>query len=180
MYPTDRLIKFRLGRRLIWGNRTRFLSLSEHVLGQRGNVTHVISMCNVIISYWLGHCSDIDIKQGNMSFGTVHWGKLIPGFSVCVIYLQPFMNKLKQFAVEATAITLALNHYRYMGPVHHDVIVYSDSMSCLRTIESEDTENNFIYHIMNFFWFLSDKGTLDLSTGYRAIVAEREMKESTG
>ena len=35
------------------------------------------------------------------------------------------------FAAEATAITLALNYYRHMGPVHHDVVVYSDSMSCL-------------------------------------------------
>ena len=35
------------------------------------------------------------------------------------------------FAAEATAITLALNYYRYMGPVHHEVVVYSDSMSYL-------------------------------------------------
>ena len=36
------------------------------------------------------------------------------------------------FAAEATAISLALNYYRHMGPVHHDVVVYSDSMSCLQ------------------------------------------------
>ena len=35
------------------------------------------------------------------------------------------------FAAEATAITLALNYYRHMGPVHDDIVVYSDSMSCL-------------------------------------------------
>ena len=35
------------------------------------------------------------------------------------------------FAAEATAISLALNYYQHMGPVHHDVEVYSDSMSCL-------------------------------------------------
>ena len=29
------------------------------------------------------------------------------------------------FAAEAIAITLALNYYRYMGPVHHDIVVYS-------------------------------------------------------
>ena len=46
-----------------------------------------------------------------------------------------------------------------MGPVHHDVVVYSDSMSCLQAIESEDTENPFICHIMNLLWSLSDKGT---------------------
>ena len=38
------------------------------------------------------------------------------------------------FAAEATAITLALNYYQHIGPVHHDVIVYSDSMSCLQVI----------------------------------------------
>ena len=41
-----------------------------------------------------------------------------------------------------------------MGPVHHNVVVYSDSMSCL-----QDTENPFICHIMNLLWSLSDKGT---------------------
>ena len=34
------------------------------------------------------------------------------------------------FAAEATAISLALNYYQHMGPVHHDVVAYSDSMSC--------------------------------------------------
>ena len=53
------------------------------------------------------------------------------------------------FAAEATAISLALNYYQHMGPVHHDVVVYSDSMSCLQAIECEDTENPFICHIMN-------------------------------
>ena len=63
------------------------------------------------------------------------------------------------FAAEATAISLALNYYQHMGPVHHDVIVYSDSMSCLQAIEGEDIENPFICHIMNLLWSLSDKGT---------------------
>ena len=64
------------------------------------------------------------------------------------------------FAAEAIAISLALNYYyQLMGPVHHDVVVYSDSMSCLQAIEGEDTENPFICHIMNLFWSLSDKGT---------------------
>ena len=63
------------------------------------------------------------------------------------------------FAAEATAITLALNYYRHMGPVHHDVVIYSDSMSCLQAIEGEDTENPFICHIMNLLWLLSNKGT---------------------
>ena len=58
-----------------------------------------------------------------------------------------------------TAISLALNYYQHMSPVHHDVVVYSDSMSCLQAIEGEDTENPFICHIMNLLWLLSDKGT---------------------
>ena len=63
------------------------------------------------------------------------------------------------FAAEDTAITLALNYCQYMGPVNHDVVVYSDSMSCLQAIEGKYTENPFICHIMNLLWLLSDKGT---------------------
>ena len=63
------------------------------------------------------------------------------------------------FTAEATAISLALNYYQHMGPVHHDVVVYSDSMSCLQAIEGADTENPFICHIMNLLWSLNDKGT---------------------
>ena len=45
------------------------------------------------------------------------------------------------FAAEDIAISLALNCYQHMGSVHHDLVVYSDSMSCLQAIEGEDTEN---------------------------------------
>ena len=62
-------------------------------------------------------------------------------------------------AGEATAISLALNYYQHMGPVHHDVVVYSDSMPCLQATEGEDTENPLICHIMNLLWLLSDRGT---------------------
>ena len=63
------------------------------------------------------------------------------------------------FATEATAIILALDCYQHMDPVHHDVVVYSDSISGLQAIEGEDTENRFIWHIMSLLWLLSDKGT---------------------
>ena len=63
------------------------------------------------------------------------------------------------FAAEATAITLALNYCRHMDPVQHDVVIYSDSMSCLQAIEGEDTNNPLICQIMNLLWALSDKGT---------------------
>ena len=41
-----------------------------------------------------------------------------------------------------------------MDPVQHDVVVYSDSMSCLQAIEGEDTENRLSCHIMNLvcYW----------------------------
>ena len=63
------------------------------------------------------------------------------------------------FAAGATAISLAVNYNRFMGPVHHNIVVYSDSLSCLQAIESEDIENPFICHIMNLLWLLNDKGT---------------------
>ena len=80
------------------------------------------------------------------------------------------------FAAEATAISLALNHYRHMGPVHHDVVVYSDSMSCLQAIEGEDTENPFICHIMNLLWSLSDKGTRSFLLGTKPLWQWRKWK----
>ena len=53
-----------------------------------------------------------------------------------------------------------------MCPDHHDVVVYSDSMSCWQAsmscwqaIEGGDTENPFVCHIMSLLWLLSDKGT---------------------
>ena len=63
------------------------------------------------------------------------------------------------FAAKYTAISLALTYYQGMGPVNHDVVVYSDSMSFLQAIEGEDTENPFICHIMSLLCSLSDKGT---------------------
>ena len=62
------------------------------------------------------------------------------------------------FAAEATAISLALNFYQHMDPVHHDVVVYSDLLSCLQAVEGEDTENPLICHIMNLLWLLSNRG----------------------
>ena len=43
------------------------------------------------------------------------------------------------FAVEATAITLALHYFGHMDPVKYAVVFYSGSMSCLQAIEGEDT-----------------------------------------
>ena len=74
---------------------------------------------------------------------------------------QPSAKRLPDnstiFAAKATVTTLALDYYQRMGPVQHDVVVYFDSMSCLQGIESEDTENPLICHIINLLWLLSDK-----------------------
>ena len=63
------------------------------------------------------------------------------------------------FAADATAITLALNYYRHMDPAQRDVIIYSDSMSCLQAIKGEDSDNPLICQILNLLWELSDKCT---------------------
>ena len=52
-----------------------------------------------------------------------------------------------------------LNYYRHMVPVQHDVIIHCDAMSCLQAIESLDTNNPLVCHIMNLHWALSDQDT---------------------
>ena len=92
----------------------------------------------------------------------VHWTSqciLASGKGTCRQLSKRLPENSTIFAAEATAISLALNSYQHMGPVHHDVVVYSDSMSCLQAIEGEDTEKSFICHIMNLLWLLSGKGT---------------------
>ena len=78
------------------------------------------------------------------------------GETICRMLTKRLPNNSTIFAAEATAITLALNYYWYMGPIQHDVIVYSDSMSCLQAIEGKDTETHLICQIMNLLWALSD------------------------
>ena len=63
------------------------------------------------------------------------------------------------FSAEATAIILALDYYNAMPAVRHDVVIYSDSLSCLQAIQGEDTEHPLMCRIMNLLWKLSDKGT---------------------
>ena len=79
---------------------------------------------------------------------------------------QPPANCAKDCQTTAPSLQLRLQPsvwhwtiYQHMGPVHHDVVVYSDSVSCLQAIEGEDTENPFICHIMNLLWSLNGKGT---------------------
>ena len=84
------------------------------------------------------------------------------------------------FAAEATVISLALKYYQHMGPVHHDVVVYSDSMSCLQAIEGEDSEKTLLFAIS---WTCSGhwvtRAHMFVSAGYQATVALAQMKEWT-
>ena len=97
---------------------------------------------------------------------TSEWGQQRSSTAISRMVRQPAANCPKKlpdnsiiFTAEATAISLALNYYQHIGQVHHNVVVYSDSMSCLQAIEGEDTENPFICHIMSLLRLLSDKGT---------------------
>ena len=93
------------------------------------------------------------------------WGQRRPSTAISRMVRQPATNCPKDCQTTAPSLQLrlqpclALNYYQHVDPVHHDVVVYSDSMSCLEAIEGEDTKNPFICHIMNLLWSLSDKGT---------------------
>ena len=75
------------------------------------------------------------------------------------------------FAAEATANTLALNYYQHMGPVHHDVIVYSDSMSCKQAIEIKTLRTLLFAISWTSFGCWMTKAHILFSAGYQAIVA---------
>ena len=81
------------------------------------------------------------------------------GETTCRQLSKRLPNNITIFAAEATVITPALDYYQYMDPVQYDVVFYSDSLSCLQAIESEDTEKPLICNIMNLLWALCDKGT---------------------
>ena len=80
--------------------------------------------------------SKIDERVGTGAVIKYHFQN---GETTCRQLSTRLPNNSTIFATEATTITLALNYYRYMDPVQHDVAIYSDSMSCLQAIEGEDT-----------------------------------------
>ena len=100
--------------------------------------------------------SKIDERVGTAAIINRHFQN---GETTCRQLSKRLPNNSTIFAAEATAITLALNYYRHMDPVQHDVIIYSASMSCLQAIEGEDADSPFICQIMNLLWALSDKST---------------------
>ena len=108
-------------------------------------------------TWWSLHCwSTINKRLGAAAVINRHFQN---GETTCRQLSKRFPNNSTIFAAEATAITLALNYYRHIDPVQHDVVIYSDSMSCLQAIEGEDTDNPLICQIMNLLWALSDKGS---------------------
>ena len=71
--------------------------------------------------------SKIDERVGAAAVINRHFHN---GETTCRQLSKRLPNNSIIFAAEATAITLALNYYRHMDPVQHDVVIYSDSMSC--------------------------------------------------
>ena len=65
-----------------------------------------------------------------------------------------------------------LDYYLHMDLVQHDVVVYSDVMSCFHEIDGEVFDNPLICHTINLFWLL--KSSMPVSAGHQAIVALRE------
>ena len=56
---------------------------------------------------------------------------------------QLYTDNTSIFAAETTTISLALNYYQHMGPVHHSVVVFYYSMSCLQAIGGRDTDKPY-------------------------------------
>ena len=82
------------------------------------------------------------------------------GETTCQQLSERLPDNSASFAAEATAITLAQSYYWHMGLIHHRVVVNFESMSCLQAIDSEDTENPFIRHIiyLKLLWLVIGKG----------------------
>ena len=79
------------------------------------------------------------------------------------------------FAAKATAITLALDYYRHMDPVQHDVVFCSDSMSCRRLRAKIQKTLSFVISWTSCgHW--ATKAHVFASAGCQAIVALRVMR----
>ena len=71
------------------------------------------------------------------------------GEKTCQHLIQILPENNTIFAVEAAITTL--DCYRYVDLTLHDVVVYSDWMSCLETIEGKDTGHPYICHAICLF-----------------------------
>ena len=111
--------------------------------------------------------SKIDERVGAAAVINRHFQN---GETTCRQLSKRLPNNSTIFAAEATAITLALNYYRHMDPVQHDVVIYSDSMSCLQAIEGGDTNNPLICQIINLL-----KPTLGPPKRFRHLTRAEEV-----
>ena len=143
----------------IWSQNTqphwRGQQMYDHKRIGSGQIQRV-SQCSRTTWWNLHWRSKIDERVGEAAVIIRHFQN---GETICHQLSKRLPNDSTIFADEATAITLALNYYRHMNPVQHDVLIYSDSMFCFQSIEDEDTHNPLICQIMNLLWALSDKGT---------------------
>ena len=98
------------------------------------------------------------------------------GETVCCHLTKRLSDNTTIFAAEATAITLALNHYRHMGPVHHVIVVYFDSVSCLQVIEAKDTEKPLFAISWNSSGYWVTKAYVFISAGYQALWHEENER----
>ena len=97
---------------------------------------------------------------------TREWGQQRSSTAIFRMVWQPATNCPKDCQTTAPSFQLRPQPsvWRWTitntwAQVHHDVVVYYDSMSFLQAITGEDTDNPFICHIMNLLWLLSDKIT---------------------
>ena len=116
--------------------------------------------------------SKIDERLGAAAVINRHFQN---GEMTCRQLSKRLPNNNTIFAAEATAITLALNYYRHMDPEQQDVVIYSDSISCLQAIEGEDTNNPLICQIMNLLWAFSDKGTCEIVDQLAKVTLDHDI-----
>ena len=92
------------------------------------------------------------------------------GETTCRQLSKRLPNNSTILAAEAKAITLAVNYYRHMDPVQHDVVIYSDSMSCRQLKAKILTTLSFARSwISSGHW--ATKALVSASAGCQAIVA---------
>ena len=100
---------------------------------------------------------------------TAEWGQRQSSTANSRMVRQPAATCPKAYQTTAPSLLLMSQpSLWHMGPVHHDLVVYSESISCLQAIECKDDENPFICHIMDLLWLLSDRAKAHVfdSAGY--------------
>ena len=121
------------------------------------------------LHWWL----QTELESGGSGSHNCHFQN---GETVCCHLTKRLSDNSTIFAAEATAITLALNHYRHMGPVHHVIVVYFDSVSCLQVINAKDTEKPLFAISWNSSGYWVTKAYVFISAGYQALWHEENER----